>query len=466
MEYLAETETMILNRGHRPTFVTSRAQEVLDLTLVSKSLADVIQGWRVDDKESFSDHKYIRYEAHLGFPAPIKIRNRKKTEWELYMTLTESGLKAVGVDEIMDVKEIDARVELVTGTLKTSFESACPEKLMQVRNSTKPYWNPTLTALRQEARRMGRNTHRKGYSYESWVEYGIARREFKKSLRRAKRDSWREYCSNIEKVPQASRAYKMLIGDKVAQLGPIEKVDGTYTATMEETLQLLMETHFPADNARVVETGEEYRPMESTEVETIVTKENIKRAIQSFGSYKSAGTDGIFPAMLQYASKEIIDSLYVIIRACLRFGYVPESWRNSKIVFIPKPGKDSYYRTSSWRPISLTSFLLKLVERLIDWHIRVPQLVRTLRNAGQFAYLRGVSTDAALHQLVSRIERSLKSSEFCLGIFLDIEGAFSHATFKSMDKAMEAFNISKVCHRWVKNMLMNRMAIAETQERE
>ena len=66
--------------------------------------------------------------------------------------------------------------------------------------------------------------------------------------------------------------------------------------------------------------------------------------------------------------------------------------------------------------------------------------MRTLRNAGQFAYLRGVSTDAALHQLVSRIERSLKSAEFCLGIFLDIEGAFSHATFKSMDEAMGSFH--------------------------
>ena len=45
LEYLAGTETMILNRGHKPTFVASRAREVLDLTLVSKSLSDVIQGW-------------------------------------------------------------------------------------------------------------------------------------------------------------------------------------------------------------------------------------------------------------------------------------------------------------------------------------------------------------------------------------------------------------------------------------
>ena len=89
--------------------------------------------------------------------------------------------------------------------------------------------------------------------------------------------------------------------------------------------------------------------------------------------------------------------------------------------------------------------------------------MRTLRNAGQFAYLRGVSTDAALHQLVSRVERSLKSAEFCLEIFLDIEGAFSHATFKSIDEAMETFNISMVCHRWVKNLLMNRMTITEKQ---
>ena len=64
----------------------------------------------------------------------------------------------------------------------------------------------------------------------------------------------------------------MLIGDKVAQLGPIEKVDGTFTATMEETLKLLMETHFPADNARVVET-EEYPPTESAKIEIIVTKD-------------------------------------------------------------------------------------------------------------------------------------------------------------------------------------------------
>jgi len=90
--------------------------------------------------------------------------------------------------------------------------------------------------------------------------------------------------------------------------------------------------------------------------------------------------------------------------------------------------------------------------------------VRTLRNAGQFAYLGGVSTDTAIHQLVCRIERSVKQAEFCVGIFLDIEAAISHATFHSMDKAMEAFDVSRVCHLWVKNMLTSRVAIAELQE--
>jgi len=45
---------------------------------------------------------------------------------------------------------------------------------------------------------------------------------------------------------------------------------------------------------------------------------------------------------------------------------------------------------------------------------------------------------------------------------MDIEGAFSHATFKSMDEAIATFNIDHVCHRWVKNMLMNRIAITES----
>jgi hypothetical protein len=46
--------------------------------------------------------------------------------------------------------------------------------------------------------------------------------------------------------------------------------------------------------------------------------------------------------------------------------YVPAIWHQVKVVFIPKAGKNSYTGPRDFRPISLTSFLLKTLERLVD----------------------------------------------------------------------------------------------------
>jgi len=46
-------------------------------------------------------------------------------------------------------------------------------------------------------------------------------------------------------------------------------------------------------------------------------------------------------------------------------------------------------------------------------------------------YLR-VSTELALHKFVNQAENAPRNQEFGLVVLLDIEGAFSHATFRFM----------------------------------
>ena len=41
-----------------------------------------------------------------------------------------------------------------------------------------------------------------------------------------------------------------------------------------------------------------------------------------------------------------------------------------RLFFIPKVGEDNYFEAKSFRPISLTSFLLKTIEKLVDRFIR------------------------------------------------------------------------------------------------
>jgi hypothetical protein len=102
----------------------------------------------------------------------------------------------------------------------------------------------------------------------------------------------------------------------------------------------------------------------------VVTYRQVEWAIDTFAPYESPGADGIFPALLQRAREIIIPHLVRIFRACLATGYVLAIWRQVKVVFIPKPGRDSYSGPRDYRPINLTSFLLKTMERLVDRYLR------------------------------------------------------------------------------------------------
>jgi hypothetical protein len=91
-----------------------------------------------------------------------------------------------------------------------------------------------------------------------------------------------------------------------------------------------------------------------------------------------------------------------------------------KVVFIPKPGRDSYSGPRDYRPISLTSFLLKTMERLVDRYLRDEVLAFMPMHSNQNAYQVGKSVETALHQLIVQVEKALDQQEIALGAFLDI----------------------------------------------
>jgi hypothetical protein len=86
-------------------------------------------------------------------------------------------------------------------------------------------------------------------------------------------------------------------------------------------------------------------------------------------------------------------------------------------------------------PISLTSFFLKTMEKLVDSYIRAGPFKSFPLMESQYAYKRHRSTEAALHDLFQKIEGSLNQKDSALGVFLDTDGAFDNASFGSMDAA-------------------------------
>jgi hypothetical protein len=98
----------------------------------------------------------------------------------------------------------------------------------------------------------------------------------------------------------------------------------------------------------------------------VVTFGRVVWAMDAFFPHKIPGMGGIFPVLLQEEREVLVPYLVKIFHACMATGYVPALFRQIKAVFIPKPSRDSYGGPKDFRPISLISFLLKTMERLVD----------------------------------------------------------------------------------------------------
>ncbi|KAI5739584.1 hypothetical protein M8J77_020980 [Diaphorina citri] len=249
--------------------------------------------------------------------------------------------------------------------------------------------------------------------------------------------------------------------------GNMAKPDGSYTTNGEETLEVLLNAHFPehrSASAGPPSSGLNVelrsRPTEADwrEAKAVVSMERIQAAVRTFKPFKSPGPDGIYPAFLQEGLETLTPVLCRLFRSSLALRHIPMNWRNARVVFLPKPGRRNLDQAKSYRPITLSSFLLKTMERLIDW--RMDQDPRTFpQNPNQHTYQPGKSTETALNELVNRIKQALKNQEITVAVFLDIAGAFDNTSINAIKETITGANVT--IFGWITQLLETRKISAE-----
>ena len=233
--------------------------------------------------------------------------------------------------------------------------------------------------------------------------------------------------------------------------------------SIKSNLDLLFETHFPGSK-RTDQTREEVAGHEATvnylkgEEKSIVTKELVRKAYGKFGNHKTAGPDEIKPIVLKLLPDSTIDRIVAIYQASIRMAYMPKQWLTSTVVFIPKPGKESYNIPKSFRPISLTSFLLKGLERILGWHLEDTVLKERPLSEWQHGFKRDKNTETAILNTVDRIESAILRGGFAVGAFLDIQGAFDSLKPKCAIKALKDKHFPPWFIKWYGSFLTKRFA--------
>lgn len=471
LEFLWKANLYTANRGGKPTFRNAIRQEVLDLTITSESIRNLILDWRVSNEESLSDHEHIIFMLADENPQQLRTyRSPRKTEWSTYREVLERKICEIELNEPASTAELDKRVEQITEAIIEAYQESCPLVTKPSRYAT-GWWNDRLEKLQKKARRLA-NRARRTQNESVHKIYTAVRNRYKKEIRKAKINSWKAFCEEISDLPAASRLQKALSKDRRIVEGALMKSNGEFTVTNEEALLELLKAHFPEctgiepNEERTVTNidAEEHAPMRISS--DLITDSKIKEAISSFSDFKSPGVDGVFPALLKNGLEALTPLLNCIFKASLKFGYIPQIWREVKAVFIPKPGKSNYAITSAFRPISLSSFCLKTLERLVEWSVRGRLVQGKELHEAQHAYRPGRSTESALHKLISKLEHNRDNKEYALALFVDIEGAFSNVETTAVSKSLAMRGVGETEVRWLTNMLTHRRVRAERGDSE
>ena len=146
------------------------------------------------------------------------------------------------------------------------------------------------------------------------------------------------------------------------------------------------------------------RPEDAEMIANICSFKRMEAAIKEFQSFKAPGPDGLYPVLFQKGWNQLKRYYHVIFQACLSHIYVPLAWKEATGIFLPKPGKESYFEAKSFRMITLTSFPLKWLERLISHYINEDNNVQAKLSALQYGFCASVSAETALHEFVLRVE--------------------------------------------------------------
>lgn len=149
----------------------------------------------------------------------------------------------------------------------------------------------------------------------------------------------------------------------------------------------------------------------------------LTKFIKRLPSHKAPGHDDIQYELLKQLPRNSIIHLTQIFNRILILQYYPAKWKHSKLLTIPKPGKD-HTQPSNYRPISLLPTISKLFEKLLHNRIQDHVAEHKILPDAQFGFRRRHATTHQLMRVVEKITEGYNKHRGTGIVFLDVAQAF------------------------------------------
>ncbi len=168
---------------------------------------------------------------------------------------------------------------------------------------------------------------------------------------------------------------------------------------------------------------------------------------------KAAGPDGITGRVLRSCADQLAGLFTSIFNESLATSVVPTSFKKSVIIPVPKNSKPSCL--NDYRPVALTSTVMKVFERLLKKHIcsSIPATLDPL----QFAYRSNRSTDDAISQVLHSSLTHIDSTNgnYVRLLFIDYSSAFNTIVPTKLAVKLSDLGLNTSLCDWIQDFTSN-----------
>lgn len=430
-----------------------------------------------------SDHIAVLMEIEGGesedFEEVEKYRVHK-TDWEKWDTTTSSAFSK-WLSEIQMNSNMETLYDSFLAVFETCMKECTPKANVKISNRRKiPAWsNEKVKDKKTKLNRAKKSFKDKKTPFnlsvlkdceadydtecekakEEWVNSTCIKIDHCKNPK----DKWQAFKkltsyrdTNTSKVLPLYNERKEIVFDHVEKSSILQKTffDGGHIA--EESFD---ETFKEEIECRLKSIREEMSSQEGDGfLNRQISYDEVEAAIQRLSIGKAPGPDQIYTDMLINSNETLKEAITILFQKSLSEGQLPQLWKTANVKFLMKPGKDSYYQASSYRPISLTSVLGKCLERVIHARLYAFAEHHELLDKEQDGFRQYRGTTQSLLRLTQDILNGFNESKATLATFIDMEKAFDSVWRDGLLVKLFDKGINGKIWEWIYDFLKDRKA--------
>ena len=185
-----------------------------------------------------------------------------------------------------------------------------------------------------------------------------------------------------------------------------------------------------------------------------ITETDVMKLLEKLNTAKSPGPDGIHNKVLFELRNTLCLPLTRFFNLSLKQGSVPKCWKEANVTPLFKKGNK--HAAENYRPVSLTSTVCKLMERIVKKKVMEHMENNELFSIHQHGFRSGHSCVTQLLEVIEIWSKAIDNKDNIDVIYLDFRKAFDSVPFERLLIKLTAYGIGGNVLNWIKSFLNDR----------